>query len=83
MVYTGVMKNITLSAPEDLLRQARHYASCDNTSLNTLFREWLEGYEKKQEAKERALLLKDFHESVEEFSFTSDRKYTREEMHER
>lgn len=35
------MKNITLSADEDLIEQARVIARSQRKSLNILFREWL------------------------------------------
>ncbi len=36
------MKNITLSAQDDLIDSARRIAANKNTSLNIMFREWLE-----------------------------------------
>lgn len=36
------MKNITLSADEDLIEKARTVARARRKTLNTLFREWLE-----------------------------------------
>ena len=39
-----MIKNITLSAEETLIRKARLRAKKENTSLNKLFREWLERY---------------------------------------
>ncbi|MCA9945900.1 MAG: hypothetical protein KC449_20600 [Anaerolineales bacterium] len=38
------MKNITLSADEYLIQQARQRAASENRSLNDLFREWLAQY---------------------------------------
>jgi hypothetical protein len=38
------MKNVTLSADEDLIEQARKVAESQNTTLNAAFREWLEDY---------------------------------------
>lgn len=35
------MKNVTLSADEDLLEQARSVARSRRTTLNAAFREWL------------------------------------------
>lgn len=35
------MKNITLSADEDLIEQARQAARAQRKSLNAVFREWL------------------------------------------
>lgn len=38
------MKNISLSADEGLIKQARVVARARNTTLNAAFREWLERY---------------------------------------
>jgi hypothetical protein len=38
------MKNITLSAEERLIRQARQRAEAENTTLNNEFRRWLTQY---------------------------------------
>jgi hypothetical protein len=38
------MKNITLSADEALIEGARRRARAENTTLNNLFRQWLERY---------------------------------------
>jgi predicted lipase len=40
------MKNITLSADENMIRLAREKAHKNNKTLNTLFREWLTRYVK-------------------------------------
>jgi hypothetical protein len=38
------MKNVTLSADESLIEQARLVARSQHKTLNTAFREWLEQY---------------------------------------
>lgn len=38
------MKNITLSAEEDLIERARHIARSRHTTLNSAFREWLQQF---------------------------------------
>jgi hypothetical protein len=38
------MKNITLSADENLIEQARKVAQARHKTLNAAFREWLEQY---------------------------------------
>ncbi len=38
------MKNVTLSAEENLIEQARHVARSQHKTLNAAFREWLEQY---------------------------------------
>lgn len=41
LVYTGNMKNVTLSAEEHHLERARELARKRSTTLNQLFRDWL------------------------------------------
>jgi hypothetical protein len=41
-VYTISVKNITLTADEHLIEQARSLAKAQHKTLNTLFREWLQ-----------------------------------------
>jgi hypothetical protein len=43
-VYTALVRNITLSAEENLIEQARLVAQSRHTTLNAAFREWLEQY---------------------------------------
>ena len=40
-MYTTSVKNITLSADEHLIEQARSLAQSQHKTLNALFREWL------------------------------------------
>ncbi len=44
LVYTMLVKNITLSADENLIEQARLVARARRTTLNVAFREWLQQY---------------------------------------
>ena len=74
------MRNITLSADEDLIDEARRHASSKNTTLNAQFRLWLEGYVGRERQAARAM------ETVRELQgkiSTGGRKFTREEMNER
>ena len=43
-VHCNSMKNITLSADESLIEQARLVARAQHKTLNAAFREWLEQY---------------------------------------
>jgi hypothetical protein len=43
-VYTVRVKNITLSAEESLIEQARMVARAQHKTLNAAFREWLAQY---------------------------------------
>ena len=79
IVYTILMlKNITLSADESLIREARRQAALQNTTLNALFREWLEQYIRRQDA------VAQYEELMQRLSHVNaGRKFTREEMNER
>lgn len=43
-MYTGSVKNITLSADEHLIERARLQAKSQHKTLNAAFREWLERF---------------------------------------
>ena len=78
LVYTIFVKNITLSADENLIEQARKAAADQHTTLNAAFREWLEQYS----GRERR--LRAFDEIMERTKYVeANRKYTREELNER
>ncbi len=74
------MKNVTLSADEKLIEAARQRARSEHTTLNAVFRRWLEHYAMCQD-KARAYdsLMQELRQRVK----TGGRKFTREEMHER
>jgi hypothetical protein len=77
-VYTILVKNITLSADENLIEQARKVAAEQHTTLNAAFREWLEQYSG------RHRWLAEYDALMERLKYVKvDRKYTRDEMNER
>lgn len=79
-----MLKNITLSADEALIREARRQAALDNTTLNALFREWLEQYVSNQDAEARRLAVQRYDEWMRQMGhINAGRKFTREEMNER
>lgn len=43
-MYTRYVRNITLSAEEELIERARLRAAHEKKTLNAAFREWLERY---------------------------------------
>jgi len=45
-----MLKNITLSAEEDLIEKARAVAASENRTLNQVFREWLEQYQSRADS---------------------------------
>jgi len=73
------MKNITLSAPEELIERARSNATSKGTTLNNEFREWLKTQSTNGE--EAAANYKHLMKQLSHVN--SGRKFTREEMNER
>ena len=43
-MYTGIVRNITLSAEASLIERARLRAAKEKRTLNAAFREWLQRY---------------------------------------
>jgi ferric-dicitrate binding protein FerR (iron transport regulator) len=71
------MKNITLSADEQVIEHARQVARSQRKTLNQAFREWLESYARPNNALEQYEALKKDLKYVR-----AGRKFTREEMNE-
>jgi len=73
------MKNITLSADENLIEAARERARAENTTLNEQFRLWLADYARREQQAERAM------ETVRESrgKLRIGQRLTRDEMNER
>ena len=73
------MRNITLSADEDLIEAARRRAAEEQTTLNSQFRLWLADYAGRERQAARAT------EVMRELQgkLLVGRKLTREEMNER
>ena len=73
------MRNITLSADAELIDAARRRADAENTSLNAMFRLWLEDYAGRKAQSERAM------KTIRELQgkLVVGRKLTHEEMNER
>lgn len=73
-----MMKNITLSADDAVIQQARRRATLEHTTLNELFRTWLEHYVAQPSA---AQSYDDLMAQLDHINAT--RKFSREEMNER
>lgn len=73
------MKNVTLSADDALIEQARRTAKAQNKTLNQAFREWLADYTRR-ESDEKA--IEAFYKRLS-YVDSGGRKFTREEMNER
>jgi hypothetical protein len=72
-------KNITFSADEALIEEAREAARADNTTLNEQFRLWLEQYARKRRAERAMKLIAELQGKIS----TGGHKFTRDEMNER
>ena len=74
------MKNITLSADENLIEAARARAQAEGTTLNEKFRLWLDGYVGRQQQADAAIATI---RALRGRLATGGRKFTRGEMNER
>jgi hypothetical protein len=72
-------RNITFTADEHLIEEAREAARAEGTSLNEQFRLWLEQYARKRRV-QRAMETVD---RLRVYVRTDGRKLTRDEMNER
>jgi hypothetical protein len=73
-----MLKNITLSAEGDLIQKARQKAVKEKSTLNALFRHWLNQYVEKDKHK------LDFDALMGRLKHVrAGRKFTREQMNER
>lgn len=73
-----MLKNITLSAEEELIRRAREKARGEHATLNANFRRWLRQYVNKNKRPN------DFRALMESMNYSrTDRKFSREELNER
>ena len=77
-VHTTIMKNITLSADEGLLQQARRRAGAEHRTLNDIFRQWLDQYVSQSTASDTYDTMMKRLDHV-----SAGRKFSREQMHER
>ncbi len=78
IVYTGLVKNITLSANEHLIELARTKARSQHTTLNAAFREWLVQYTAQQDR------VKRYKDLMQQLRYVrAGRRFTRDEMNER
>lgn len=77
-MYTISVKNITLSADENLIEQARLVARSQHKTLNTAFREWLVNFTRQSgNVQEFDALMRRLRH------IRSGGPYTRDEMNER
>lgn len=76
--YFRVMKNITLSADAHLIELAREEARARKTTLNALFREWLEEISRSEERRKQAADV-----ILRMSQYDSGGPFTRDELNER
>lgn len=75
-----MLRNITLSADEQLINRARKKAAAEQTTLNVEFRNWLTSYAGTQDE----AALSRFRDVVKQFAnIDPGRSFTRAEMNER
>ena len=72
------MKNITLTADDDLIAAARERARSENTTLNEQFRIWLAGYARKQRMQQYETVMSELRGKL-----VVGRKLSRDEPNER
>jgi hypothetical protein len=73
-----MLKNVTLSAEDSLLRRARKRAQRENTTLNALFRRWLSWYVSREKVGTQ------YDELMLRLGYARPgRSFTRDEMNER
>ncbi len=72
------MRNITLSADEELIEAARERARAENTTLNEQFRRWLADYAQQQRMRRYEEVMASLRGKV-----VVGRKLSRDEMNER
>ena len=73
-----MLKNITLSADEELIRKAREKAQGEHTTLNATFRRWLRQYTNKNTR------TTDYQAFMDSLNYARPgRKFSREELNER
>ncbi len=80
VVYTGVVRNITFSADEELIERAREVARRNQRTLNEEFREWLKQYADTH-AERRKMSIVELVSQMKPVKM--GRKLSREEMNER
>jgi len=73
-----MLQNITFTANKDKIRRAREKAIAENTTLNEVFRQWIEKYVERPET------TGEFNALMAELAYAKPgRKFTRTELNER
>ena len=73
-----MLKNITLSADEELIKKAREKAALEKTTLNASFRQWLNQYTSS------IFKIDDYEQMMNSFSYVNPgKKFNRDQLNER
>jgi len=73
-----MLKNVTLTAEEILIRQARKSAQQEHTTLNAMFRQWLARYVQQRQS------TTDYDALMQDLSYVrAGKSFSRDEMNER
>ncbi|MBN4076768.1 hypothetical protein JYT48_00665 [Mariprofundus ferrooxydans] len=73
-----MLKNVTLSADERLIQQARKNAQQEHTTLNAMFRQWLTRYVRQKQS------ATDYNALMQTLSYArANQHYSRDDMNER
>ena len=81
IVYTISMRNITLSATDALIDQAREKARAQGLTLNHEFRKWLASYVQEQDAQSAVARFRSVMQALP--SVDAGRTFSRDELNER
>ena len=81
VVYTILMRNITLSAADQLIDQARDKARAQGVTLNDEFRKWLASYVEASDGQSAVSRFRSVMQSLP--NADSGRAFTRDEMNDR
>ena len=81
VVYTTLMRNITLSAADLLIDQARDKARAQGVTLNDEFRKWLASYVQAGDGQSAVNRFRSVMQAMPKAD--AGRTFTREEMNER
>ena len=80
-MYTEIMRNITLSAADQLIDKARDKARAQGVTLNDEFRKWLASYVQTGDGQSAVNRFRSVMQSLPHAD--AGRTFTREEMNER
>ena len=81
VVYTGAMRNVTLSAADQIIDQARDKARAKGVTLNDEFRSWLARYVQETDGQSAVNRFRSVMQALP--NADAGRSFSRDEMNER